>query len=135
MFRPCSGLSEGKIKFELFAQRVALMFADSADPFSAVDVLLPRQGEDVVMHPQGEDVVMSHEGEDIPTGPPVTTTIPTPQPIAGPSTSRTSRTGKAVDYGILTSALSSHHITGTPVPNQGWFVAFNAVLPGVYYGV
>lgn len=99
------------------------MFAGSPDPFSAVGGLLPH-----------------HDG-DVFTDPPISTPAPTPapapapQPVAGPSTSRSSRTGKAVDYGTPTLVLSPRHTTGTPIPNQGWFVAFNAVIPGVYYGV
>lgn len=95
------------------------MFEDSPDPFSAVDGLVPRQTGSIF------------------TDPPVSTPAPapTPQPVAGPSTSRSSRAGKAVDYGIPTHVLPPHCTIGTGVPNQGWFVAFNAVIPGVYYGV
>jgi len=114
LFYSCSSQSEAEIKFELFSQTVTLMFADSPDPFSVVGGgLIPRQGGDVF------------------TDPPIGTPAPAPQPVAGPSTSRSSRTGKAVDYRTPTP----HHAMGTAISNEGWFVAFNAVIPGVYYGV
>jgi hypothetical protein len=96
------------------------MFKDR-DPFDAiVGGLMPRRGEDSS------------------TDSPVSTQEPTPQPVAGPSYSRSSRSAvRAPDPKTSTSTLSPRQVTKTArrIPNQGWFVAWHAVIPGVYYGV
>lgn len=95
------------------------MFADR-DPFDAMLGFMPRQGE------------------NSPTDSPVGTQEPTPQPVAGPSRSQSSRPAiRAADPKASTSTPSPRYVTKTACrnSNQGWFVAWHAVLPGVYYGV
>jgi len=96
-----------------------MMFANSADPFSAVDELMPQQGGDIFTDPAAS----------IPT--------PTRQPIAGSSTHQSPQSVGKINFGAPSSVSSSRRAmkAASRIHGQGWFVAFNAVLPGVYYGV
>lgn len=117
IFHSCTSESEGKIRFELLLQRVSLMFKTD-DPFAGVGTL------------------MSHQDDGMSIEPPVSTPTPTPQPAIGPSNSQSQWTVIIANSQPSTSAPSSHRAAKATrlISNQGWFIAWNAAIPGVYYG-
>ena len=92
---------------------------EGGEPFSTVGMFAPRQGEGMAV--------------DLPVNPPA----PISQPVAGPSSSRLSPSVVKIDSEPSTSIPSSRRAMKAvrPDPTEGWFVAWNAVLPGVYFGV
>jgi hypothetical protein len=113
VFQSCASHAEGNIRFRLFVQRVGQMFA-GPDPFSKVTGMIPspdRTGS---------------------TSQPVTP-IPVTEPLLAPQDTEPS---EVASKRVLSS---SSHAPPPPRfklsrPGDGWYVAHNAVLPGVYYG-
>jgi len=121
VFRPCSSVADGKIKFQLFAERVAMMFTD-LDPVSSVGVSMFRQPEKSV-NPRGK-VLATQSVAPVPVAP----------------------THLAPQVAESSKAASKHPASGPSLilpgrkpkasrPGDGWYVAHNAALPGAYYGV
>lgn len=168
IFQHCSLPIEGNIKFQLFTQRVAQMFA-GPDPFSGVDALvpLPTGGKGLEEIPatqssaptsvfpnyiwpalQVADSSKSTSNRDNPR--PSKHVNPGPSRHNNPGSSKCIDTGpskcidagpsKHVDAGSSRrndagpSLISSTHPHKTPSPGDGWYVAYNAVIPGVYCG-
>lgn len=127
IFRSCSSTTEGKIKFQLFSERVAQMFK-ATDPFSDVDSLTLGQGGT-----DGKQRVISAVK-------PTTPVLVLPKlPLALPATKswNTGSDGVAESskMALNRDGARSSRRSKTPHHVDGWYVAHCAILPGVYYGV
>lgn len=123
IFRSCSSVTTGNITFQLFGQRLTQMFA-GPNPFPTLDGSVP----------QPERVDDSHE-----TMPPAqpTTSVPAiqkrSQPLSIPQVSEPSSSAskRNASGSSLSQSLRKYKVSR---PGDGWYVAYNAVLPGVCYG-
>ena len=158
IFQHCSSPIEGNIKFQLFTQRVTQMFA-GPDLFSGVDALVPpptggKGLEEIpatqssaptsVFHNyiwpalQVADLSKSTSKRNNPR--PSKHVNPGPSRHDNPGSSKHIDTGpsKCVDAGssrcddARPSLVSSTHPHKTPSPGDGWYIVYNAVIPGVY---
>ena len=119
VFRSCSSSMEGVIKFWLFAEQVGQMFTGS-DPFSGTTGTISR--------PEGY-----HEATPQPVSP-----VPIiPKRSELPRTPRVAESSKAASKYKPSSLFYVSPLQNPKVcsPGDGWYVAHNAVLPGVYYGM
>lgn len=116
VFRSCSSISEGQVKYQHFAKQVAEMFA-GPDPF-------PRTGS-LTLRPREATPVIQAIVPPLPTR-------DTPLPLASQSAGPSGLGSKRNASDSFTPPVRS---SKTPRPSDGWFVAHHAVLPGVYYGV
>jgi hypothetical protein len=123
VFRSCSSVAEGKIKFELFTEKIAQMFS-GPDPFSGVAGLLLRKLEEGSPH---KVVPAVQSITPVPVVPKHSPSPRSPQ-VAESSNSASKRRASGSLLGSLQKARASR-------PGDGWYVAHNAVIPGVYYGV
>lgn len=133
IYRSCSSVTEGNIRSYLFAEKVAQFFA-GGDPFSNVQDLLPtpeedddQQDDEFGSQPSSPDLMMpdlplASQGDD----PSSATSVGEAPPSELPSNDTQEPSQSAVN----------HEGTGpSSSPTDGWYVAFHAVLPGVYFGV
>ncbi|KAF9787403.1 hypothetical protein BJ322DRAFT_1107468 [Thelephora terrestris] len=129
IFRSCSSISEGKIKLQLFSERISLLFA-GPDPFSGVEDLMPRREEfdnQRVIETAAKSMtpVLAMPNLSLAPGP------------ANPSHAAPNRVGvlpKSTSDEVAESSKSASSRKG-PRPGEGWYVAYHAVLPGIYFGV
>lgn len=124
VFRPCSSISDGHVKYQLFAKQVAEWFVDS-DLLSDTNSPTPQPRVGGITRREATPTIETIAPALVPrrSPPPLT-----PQ-VAESSTSGSKR--NASDSS-LTSPLRRSKAAR---PSDGWFVAHHAVLPGVYYGV
>lgn len=123
VFRSCSSATEANIKFHLFTERIVQMF-DGPDPFSGVDALTLKEEEVNYQQPAAPDIQSSPTlaFPKLSLTPQVTESWNTPlDDVAGPSKLASNRDG----------ARSSCSFD-VPRRANGWYVAYHAVLPGVY---
>ena len=136
IYRSCASVGEGKIRLQLFIEKIGALFAGS-DPFSFVD--------DMILEPDSEGADGDDGGDDEPA-PAVGTTAPAltaPNLPLAPNVDPTAASTGDVEYKPASndvaesskSALNRQVASPAPRPREGWFVAYNAVLPGVYLGV
>ncbi|KAF9782643.1 hypothetical protein BJ322DRAFT_1110520 [Thelephora terrestris] len=123
VFRACSSVSEGKIKFEIFSGRVHQMF-NVSDPFAGVEALMPQLAEDACETTPG--------AQSITPAPVTPVRSPLPCPSQLVESSRAASKRKAVDS---PPALIPQDSYKGSRPGDGWYVVHTGVLPGVYYGV
>ena len=116
IFRSCSSVTEGQIKYHLFAKRVARMFA-GPDLFPT----MPQQLEGRDFH---GTVAADQRIAPIPVTP-----KHLPPQVAESSNTASKRNAS---YSSLASSVRKLKVSR---PSDGWYVAFNAVLPGTYYGM
>lgn len=115
IYRCCSSVTRGKIKFDLFSQQLAHMFADR-DPYSSVDLLVLEAEE------------FSIQQQIAPPEPPAT-------PV--PEAQRLPLAPQVESWNAASSCDGAGRLGGPSSPRNGdgWYVAYRAILPGVYYGV
>ena len=123
IFRPCSSISDGHVKYQIFAKQVTEWFADldsSSDTNSST--LQPRGG-----------VTCREATPAVETIAPALVPRHYPRPLT-PQVAESSASGskRNASDSSLTSPLRRSKAAR---PSDGWFVAHHAVLPGVYYGV
>ena len=110
-------------KFQLFTQWVADMFAGPGpDPFSDLNAPAPMPAQGGL---QGTLTVQS--ATLTPIVPKYLWSVPQ---VVESSKSALKRHAKS-----RSSLISPMHCLKIPLPGDGWYVAFNAVLPGIYCGL
>jgi len=110
---------EGVIKFWLFAEQVGQMFAGS-DPFSGTTGTISR--------PEGCHEVTPQPVSPVPIIPKRSELLLMPR-VAESSKAASKYKPSSLSY---VSPLQNPKVCH---PGNGWYVAHNAVLPGVYYGM
>ena len=123
VFYTCSSTIQGNIKFQLFTERVARMFTGS-DPFPVPDCTT-RQPERGNVH-QTMPPVQPTTSVVVVEKPPRLPLVPQVAESSS-SASKRSASGSSLVLPSRRYKVSRH--------NDGWYVVYNAVLPGVCYGV
>jgi len=124
IFQSCSSVAEGKIKFQIFVERVAQMFA-GPDMFAGVEGLMSQQLEEGDLRGTTPATRLIAPVPVVPIH-----SLPAPTPLVAESSRSASKRNAS---GSLPAPLSQR--LKVTRPGDGWYVAHNAALPGVYYGV
>ena len=123
VFRCCPSLTDANIKFQLFIQRVADMFAGPGpDPFSDVNALAatPARGR----------------LQETPTVRSATLTPIVPKHFRHvPQVAESSKSALKQRADSGSSLASPMRRLKIPPPGDGWYLVYNGVLPGVYCGL
>lgn len=122
IFRSCSSPADGNIKFQLFTQRVVEMFAGpDPDPFSSANARIPLPAQ------SGSQEVPTIRSATLA---PIISQYLRPAPQVAESSK--SALKRADSGSTLVSPMRRLRI---PPSGDGWYVASDAVLPGVYCGL
>ena len=131
LFRSCSSVAEGKIKFRLFTERVSRMFSNG-DPFANVDGLV-KQEDTEGEPPAAQNIAPVPVDRKLRPRP----RVPEPSQVSEPSQTPEPSSATADNFARPSPAPGCDRAgrasgSGSLHRTEGYYVAFRAVLPGVY---